>query len=252
MKKKFKAFTLAELFIVLMVIGVIAALTLPNLGTKIDRNKGIFKKTYGVVERLTAELVNDEEYYPYNPKETQFGFGENTDYSIRGTGYCTSTTDKHPKEAPCSGTLSGMKGRLVKFCNLFSNQLNLKENPTFHHDKNKDEYYCKFTTNDGVSWQISAPTGPVDNFLTKATEGSESIIRGFIIRIDVNGSKDPNKPETIDNVANKKNDKKNGQGDEKYRDTFYMLVRNDGKIQLPSKDETAKSYLGSTDLNKEN
>ena len=237
MKKNFKAFTLAELFIVLMVIGVIAALTLPNLGSKVDRNKGIFKKTYSVIERLTAELVNDEEYYPYDPRETHFGFGENSDHIIRGTGYSVRTTDYNNPI-----TNIGQKAnRLVKFCNLFSNQLNLKENPTFSpSDKNKTS--CNFATNDGVSWQISTPSIPVDNFLTRATEGSESIIRGFVIKIDVNGSKNPNSPNEMSGV---KNNIKN-------RDIFYILVRNDGKIKLPSKDKTAKSYLGSSDLNKEN
>ena len=230
MKKNLKAFTLAETLIVILVIGVIAAITIPTVGMKTDRNKGIFKKTYSVIERNVAELVNDENLYMNDPDN--FGFNEVTDVKMIGADCYTSTTNYSSRVTTKN---INFKNRLVKFCNLFSNTINLNGNPTFNSgisatSSANTSDKCNFTSNDGVEWEITDVTTPVN---------------GFMIKIDTNGDKAPNKPSDVSKVA-PTNEGKIGN-----RDRFYIYIRYDGKMELPNSDTVAKDYLKSANLNRE-
>ncbi len=216
MKKIKKGFTLAEMLVVLCVIGVITALMISIMGDKIDRNKAVFKKAYSVTERTVVELVNDETYYPYDFEN--FGFKETTDVKIIGADYYTSTTN-YDSPNRTKGTCS----KTVKFCNLFSNNLNLETKPAFNGNSK-----CSFATTDGISWEISSVSSP---------------ITGFLIRIDTNGNKEPNAPSSVSDIAT--------DGSTRNRDRFYIYVRDDGKMQLPNDDSIAKEFIKSSNMNRE-
>ncbi len=228
MKKQNKAFTLAETLVVLCVIGVISVLMLSSIGNKINRSKALFKKAYSLAERTVVELVNDETYYPYD--FSNFGFKETSDVNIIGADYYTSTTDyNNPKVSPNTewgksekeiGKAEKDKQILIKFCNLFSNNLNIEAKPKF----NSSQTYCDFSTTDGIAWRISK---------------NSDYTNGFVIKIDTN-PKGPNQPTEYSDISS--------QHSVKNRDRFYMFVRNDGKMEMPDNDITAKSYLKATDF----
>ncbi len=223
MKKLQKGFTLSEMLVVFCIIAVIAGLMISTMGDKIDRNKALFKKAYSVTERTVVELVNDETYYPYD--FNNFGFKETTDVKIIGADYFTSTTNYDNPNKTTHTTCN----KLVKFCNLFSNNLNLESKPVFNGNS-----YCTFTTTDGIYWKIE-----------ESTASNIDPVTGFLITVDTNGTaKEPNKPSSKTKVS------ANDEGNTKNRDMFYIYVRDDGKMQLPDKDEIAKGYLKSSNMNK--
>src|SRR5574344_3111914 len=59
---KRSAFTLAEVLIVLAIIGVVAAMTIPTLMNKIQdmRYKTAYKKAYSVTSQAWTKAVNDD------------------------------------------------------------------------------------------------------------------------------------------------------------------------------------------------
>ena len=65
MKKYFNAFTLAEVMITLVVLGIMAAILMPVVKNLYpDKQMVMFRKAYYVAERMVYELVNDEDFYP--------------------------------------------------------------------------------------------------------------------------------------------------------------------------------------------
>ncbi len=227
MKKLQKGFTLSEMLVAFCIIGVIAGLMISIMGDKVDRNKALFKKAYSITERTVVELVNDETYYPYD--FDNFGFKETTDVKIVGADYFTSTTDYDNPNTTTRTTCD----KLIKFCNLFSNNLNIESKPVFSGSPISS---CSFSTTDGIYWQIQGSIAKINN----------DPITGFLIEVDTNGiNKEPNKPSSKAKVA------ANSEGNTKNRDVFYIYVRDDGKMQLPDNDEIAKSYLKSSNMNKE-
>lgn len=133
------AFTLAETLVVLTIIGVLAVIALSVLQKSVpDKNKALFKKAYSVTERTIAELVNDENFYPYDPDRIGF---LNTDV------------------VQIPGTTSAASGD-TKLCELFTNKLNLLGDIAYE-DSN-----CVFETTDGIFWTM--PVG-VSDFATRKT-----------------------------------------------------------------------------------
>jgi len=60
-----KAFTLAELLIVLSVLGILAAITIPTVMNAVPDNNNVrFKKAYYVFEKAVQTLSNDTNLYP--------------------------------------------------------------------------------------------------------------------------------------------------------------------------------------------
>ena len=65
--KKFKGFTMAELMIALVVLGVLVAVVTPAImKTRPDKNKMMIKKAYYVVEGIVTNLINNPALYPDN------------------------------------------------------------------------------------------------------------------------------------------------------------------------------------------
>lgn len=132
-KQKSNAFTLAETLVVLTIIGILVVICLGALmNSTPDKNKALFKKAYSVTERTVAELVNDENFYPYDP--TRIGFLNTDMVEIPGTG-------------------TAVQGD-TKLCNLFANKLNLIGEIQFNGGN------CTFETTDGIFWTM--PTGIAD------------------------------------------------------------------------------------------
>ena len=81
---KLKAFTLTEVLITLGIIGVVAAITLPTVMTKVERNilKQQFKKTYSIYSQAPLKTVNDNDgalscYYGEDANEYPTNTGQN-------------------------------------------------------------------------------------------------------------------------------------------------------------------------------
>lgn len=131
--KKLKAFTLAEILIVLCVIGVLASIMLTSLtGMSPDKTKILFKKAYQITERTVGELVNDETFYPYDPSRI---------------GFRNTTIASWP------GDTSQTFGGNTKFCKLFAKKLN-----TMGDLDTKTGSACAFTTSDNIRWYVPFST----------------------------------------------------------------------------------------------
>ena len=145
MKKQ--GFTLAELLITLGIIGVAAALLVPNLGKVLpDRNKITVLNTAKVINEITTNLMNNDGLY----------------YNIdRCVGLACNAT---PKTAPYNDNkYSGDS----KYSRLLISNLNV--NGDVNEEANASAF--KFKTTDGVFWTVT-PT---------------AITGGATIMIDVNG-----------------------------------------------------------------
>ena len=145
MKKQ--GFTLAELLITLGVIGVAAALLVPNLGKVLpDRNKITVLNTAKVINEITTNLMNNDGLY----------------YNInRCVGLACNAT---PKTAPYNDNkYSGDS----KYSRLLISNLNVDGD--VNEEANASAF--KFKTTDGVFWTVT-PT---------------AITGGATIMIDVNG-----------------------------------------------------------------
>ena len=63
--EKFKAYTLAEVLIAMTIVGIVAAVSIPNITKLIpNKNAALIKKAYYVVDNIVQELINDKYYYP--------------------------------------------------------------------------------------------------------------------------------------------------------------------------------------------
>ena len=97
MNNKKRAFTLGEVLVTLMIVGVIAALIIPIIkNAQPDKQKLMFKKAYTNVERVVTELVNDDDLYP--DVGDYMGFDNTNAVTVNGISYSGNT----------------------KFCNLFA------------------------------------------------------------------------------------------------------------------------------------
>lgn len=167
-KLNMKAFTLAEVLIVLSVIGVLTILSLGVFTNALpDKNKSIFKKTYSVLEKTVAELVNDEEYYPYDPGFPGFINNVPVRISLSNADIVIGEDTTNPK-----------------FEYLLYSKLNTMDQIAF------DDDGCYFTTSDGVFWRIHP-----GEFAKSPAEA-----RKKLITVDVNGTeKGPNSAEQNNN-----------------------------------------------------
>lgn len=127
MRKK-SAFTLAELLIVLAILGVVVAVTLPLLKqTTPNQNRMMAKKAYMITSQIVEEMINDEDLYPeYNDDATTHYVGfDNTTAAQKGSASCSGET---------------------KFACLFKAFLN------------GETENGKFVTSDGIAWTIGDTT----------------------------------------------------------------------------------------------
>jgi len=159
MKKN--AFTLAEVLLTLAIIGVVAALTIPAVVTKVTKDQYVtgLKKAYNTLK--TIEGKAREEY----------GDMEDWDWGAN----VTAEFEKY--FLPHFDVLKNCKATTDKGC--FAEGLTTLNGYSAGH-YNTTQYY-KIVTSDGMSWAYtkSGITTPLTN-------------RGFF-RVDVNGLKGPNR-----------------------------------------------------------
>lgn len=168
-----KAFTMAEVMVVLAVIGVLVAILTPTI-VKLspNQNKIMFKKAYYITERVINELINDETYYSYT-NDTQPGFIDQSAITVDGV------------------SITGPS----KFCTLFAMKINTNST-TINCDAAHSSPVAtgalnpnsgNFTTNDGMTWHLpTAVQGGNANVFSLPSATPDSSTREILV--DVNGT----------------------------------------------------------------
>lgn len=149
-KNLFKSgFTLAETLIVICILGVVVAITMPTMKSAIpDKYETMHKKAAFTLEKVVSEIVNNEDYYPQKREKDDStgdiivtrGLANQDAVTIKGTTYSGDS----------------------KFCNLLARKFNLKEGTTINCTDSAglgQNQTPTFTSNDGIQWLV-----PVANF----------------------------------------------------------------------------------------
>ncbi len=228
---KNKAFTLAEMLVVLAVMGVVIMVTIPALlSARPNQNKLLFKKAYFDAERTISDLINDENFYPEPVLNLAVNAANaNTSCATRTTSdLCDTTQVTAGGQVYGDNVVSGSVAARSKFCQLFAEKLNITtpqaqvcqntgfSNPTGDPFASSES----FITANGVAWYmpIAAP-----------------VFNGWMrIGIDVNGpSKDVDCRCTANAVANQTEAAVDTAcaACEK-PDRFIVEVRSDGKMRV--------------------
>ena len=177
---KHSAFTMAELLITLGLIGVVAALSMPQIFKNLPRQDAEMERkiTY-TVEHTIANMFEDNTMYPKTSDDTKEGFMNTDEVFVGGKSYSGPT----------------------KFCKLLASKLNVEKLKEYDESENEDEEsdicgedisdlwdgdkntapYPIFITNDGAYWYV-----PKTNFNEAGKQGYA------MITVDVNGNKGPN------------------------------------------------------------
>ena len=162
--KGFRGFTLAEVLITLVIIGVIAAMTIPTLINKTDKQEYVnrFKKGHAVlVQALNLAQAQNGPLSIWDWSSQQSGFDNVENYIVphlQIAENCKNTTN----------------------CNLNYDWKTLSGSSWFNFKTNTSQY--KIVLNDGFAVVFYPRTSCVENS-TKCMD----------IHIDVNGPKGPNK-----------------------------------------------------------
>lgn len=128
MKNRFKALTLSEILIAMVIVGVLAKILIPVIMNVLpNKNKALFKKAYYVTEKVVNALLSDETLYPED---------------VVAPGFAYTTNPVISDGVTYQGT--------TKFCQTFATKVNLGS------DVNCSSVF-NFKTNDGVTWAL--PTG---------------------------------------------------------------------------------------------
>lgn len=174
---RIKAFTLPEVLVTLGVIGILSAILIPVvMGQRPDATKILYRKEYGITEKVVTELINDDQLYPSSQKFVSLTDGKS--YPM-GFYYTTDST-------------GGANGK-NKFCYYFMDKLNLLGPNTCPDAATAptDTKGVKIgTTTDGADWYLSNPTNLVNQFFCLSYPTSFTYNTRIIV--DVNGSKGPN------------------------------------------------------------
>lgn len=207
MKNTNRAFTLAEVMVTLVILGVLAAILMPIVKDMYpDKNKVMFRKAYYVVERMVYEMVNDEDLYPST--EGKSGLDNTVSVTYLGATFGGNTTETAKP----------------KFCKLFAAKVNVLDLDAINCDgehslpfqEGKDYVEPSFSTTDGVSYYMP--------YASEFPEDDSSLPNLYI---DVNGKQAPNCEYDSDSCINP--------------DIFGLYVLVDGRILI--KDDIAKEYL---------
>jgi len=159
-----KAFTLAEVLITLAIIGVVAALTIPAVVTKVTKNQYVvaLKKAYNTLKSIEREAVQEH------------GEMKNWDWTAQDTN--TKAMEKyflpHFDVLKNCGTTDTGCFATEGYKYLNSNARNATLNNT---------NFYKIITSDGIAYA----------FTRNAVDPASEIWQGYF-SVDVNGSKGPN------------------------------------------------------------
>ena len=174
--KKYLGFTLAELMIAMLVLGILLAVTMPLMAKRqVNKNKIFIKKAYYAATEVISELINDESLY------------------AGPDGYCPETGETGYVGFDCiPTTVSSSTNSYGKLAYQFANKLNTVESITLdgtNSGLNNDTYcnnlnidptnsFCyTFNTTDGIHWMF-----PGTQTFTKGDTTTP-----YTIGIDVNG-----------------------------------------------------------------
>jgi prepilin-type N-terminal cleavage/methylation domain-containing protein len=178
---KFKAFTLAEILITLLIIGVVTSLVIPNIinDTQDSEFKTAFKKQYGIFDNIIRQLLI----------ENQDLSGICTDYD--STCFASLLKPSLSIFKSCTaGTSAGNcfhRYQTIKNLNgIFLNSVTAGNSPIYSNGN------AGFILNDGslvaIYYRYSTPDCDLDCYLG-TTLGGNSVAG---ITVDVNGWKAPN------------------------------------------------------------
>lgn len=229
---KFKrGFTLAEILIVLMVIGVIATMTVPTLmkGVNEAQYKTAFKKAFNAITNIAAvEKISGQ--LPVAASEASllnFFASLNANLSVKEFYEAPTDVASSAQEVMTSSETTYTSVTLGDTTYGSTSEDNRLTGPT---SLSADEFSPWIITEDGLAYSITYPSGGACE--SKATimeqdTNSDVISQScLIVMVDVNGlSKGPNKIETqvigdgVDSAA--KMNQLEG-------DRYYIFVGNDG------------------------
>ena len=212
MKKTKSGYTLAEVLIVMIVIGVLAAILMPMFGNlRPNQEQVMLKKAYYEAGRIVTELINDDELYAETDKDETSGFANTAQIKYKGKYY---------------GTVANKK-----FCELFVDKINVKGAAscqsytlTSAMVKGQPATSKTFATADGMVWIL-----PISTF-----GGGSGTYQSMYV--DVNGDKGPNCFSGFSSLAASVTCAKS-QGP----DRFEIQVNNLGKLKVP--DRVSEIYL---------
>ena len=178
-----QAFTMAELLIVLGMVGVLAAITLPTLKNNLpDRNDAIRKKVEYELEQKVAELYSDDvvygDRYDENGNLTR-GFRNTYYVKVGGVPYGDDSDDNFKKQ---------------KFCKLLASRFDLSSGPNC--DVNNTAKFTTdggtptFITRDGIEWLLE-----VTDFVDEKDDDSPAILAFKVSSGNNRGNNCARKPE---------------------------------------------------------
>ncbi|MDR1326824.1 MAG: type II secretion system GspH family protein [Heliobacteriaceae bacterium] len=261
--KKLRGFTLAELMIALVVLGVLMAVVTPAImSTRPDKNKMMIKKAYYVAEGIVSNLINNPALYPDNtdncvadPAPTAdnpcyWGFDDKRQVNSGGA----QSTDLNGLITTGKLNYTGNN----KFNLLFAEHLNVKAVDATSTSLNS------VTTNDGMQWFFSRTSWPAPGTVPNTAEwiaaGDAAVVDARtavgganhqldssgrkIILVDANGDKGPNGCEKLSSNSGANSPQCStaaAQGDN--FDQFRIMIFADGRMQIHPDDARASEYV---------
>ena len=220
--KKFLGFTLSELMIAMLVMGILLAVVMPTMTKRTtNKNKMFVKKAYFATSEVVAELINDDSIY------------------ATADGICPETGASGYIGFDCLPASGGQNNKYYgKLAYNFANMLNTYEEVELGstYEGLSSNYDCatydidsscySFTTTDGIHWMF-----PGTKFFPKGSTSTP-----YTILVDVDG---------LENGDNCYEGSSYADCDEKTDgfDQFRINIYADGRIEIPEDETWARDAI---------